>query len=244
MYWYRGFFDNGMGQYSGVREKYSFFLNEQSKDGFKFYFLFSFVFKNSISTTIIFIFSSIFLLKKKKLLDEEKLLFGIFIFLIFIFSISKINLGYRHGILADPFTILISSYIFSIKKFGKIFIPLSVFGFVSVISSFPHTISYINNLVSEKDKFHLFRSSNIEWGQDDFRAKKFAKFLGKKSEKKVYIYSTFLDLEKIAQDSDSYILIGSNSLSGHNIISSEKTKILRGKIPIYVLFGSWYVFEI
>ncbi|GAB4140250.1 MAG: hypothetical protein Fur0024_1300 [Patescibacteria group bacterium] len=243
VYWYRGFVDNGFGQYYGTREKYSFFLGKQSTEGFKLYFLFSFFVKNTISTSLLFFYAIYFSFKKTKT-SEEKLLIGTIIFYSIILSISKINLGYRHGIIVDPIIILFISQIFKYKKFFPIFSILIISGITSVISKYPNIISYTNELINEKSKFYLFRSSNIEWGQDDAKIENFAKKFQKKTEKRIFIYNSNLDIEQIAKNSDSYILIGSNALSGSNPEKMEKTKILREKTPIYVLYGSWFLYEV
>jgi len=106
-----------------------------------------------------------------------------FIFLYWIVSLkSNLNIGVRHLLPVFPFTmILVSKGIMDLLKepFLKIkyaiLILLIFWQAISVISIYPHFLTYFNELVGGSDKGYIYTvDSNLDWGQDLKRLKKWA----------------------------------------------------------------------
>lgn len=117
-----------------------------------------------------------------------------FIFLYWLMAInSNLNIGIRHLLPVFPFTFILVSkaiILFLKDKFLQktkffIFSALLIWQVLSVISIYPHFLSYFNEIVGGPDKAYLFvGDSNLDWGQD---LKRLKAWVEKNKIEKIYI---------------------------------------------------------
>lgn len=93
---------------------------------------------------------------------------------------SKINIGHRHVLIIYPFLIMLASrvvtYLFGSKKiYPRIVVSILLIWYVSAsILIYPNFISYFNELIGgPKNGAKYVTDSNIDWGQDIIRLKKY-----------------------------------------------------------------------
>lgn len=158
------------------------FLNGRfSNYGWRYYFIFAFLYKTSIPVIIFFIIS--ILIQRKIEKKEIYLIFPAIIYFVFS-SLSKKQIGIRYIL---PFYALIYIYcgriIFYQEKirinqnFKKIVFYLLIFWYI--FSSFrihPHYLAYFNEIIGGPDNgWRYLIDSNIDWGQDLKELKKYLK---------------------------------------------------------------------
>jgi len=174
----------------------TYFLGEVSAAGWKNYFPVVYSIKESLAfhiLTLIAILYSAGLIKKPFWVNlfprvENWIKFHFsefamicFILLYWIVSLnSNLNIGVRHLLPVFPFTILlVSATTISWLKQPYSKLKYTIFGVlilwqaISVISIYPHFLTYFNELVGGPDKGYIYTvDSNLDWGQDLKRLKK------------------------------------------------------------------------
>jgi len=242
-YFLRGFLDNGFGSFSGIsRPRTSYLFGRFTNSGFREFFVSSFLLKTPIYLPIFFGIYIFRFFKFKNYKSEELFLLSSIFFLYFIVSIGKLNLGYRHIMIAEPAIIILSASIFSKKSFSNLFYYfLMIFGIVSVIKFRENLISYTNEIVPEKERFKVFNDSNLEWGQNEFFARYFSENMNKKN-LKTEIF-TEKNAKTLKNDFDGYVIVSANYLIDAPW-HEDRADFLISKEPIYVINGSFYVFEV
>ena len=89
---------------------------------------------------------------------------------------SNLNIGVRHLLPVFPFTfILVGGFVSKIpftKSFKIVFFSLLAFQVFSVLSVYPHFLAYFNETVGAKNGHKYVVDSNLDWGQDLKRLKK------------------------------------------------------------------------
>ena len=185
--WAIYFFPKDLNFYSGginliyaedANPNYPAYLNGKFKiGGWRYYFLEGFTIKTTIPF-LIFLLWSLILFKKHKitLLDKMFLLMPP-VFLMILTSWQGHNLGVRYLIPIYPFLTVYSGGI--VNNLGKkalltLFIFLSVWHAFSSIKAHPNQLAYFNEFVGGSDNGYKYMDdSNIDWGQDLKRLKKF-----------------------------------------------------------------------
>ena len=174
----------------------TYFLGEVSAAGWKNYFPVVYSIKESLAfhiLTLIAILYSAGLIKKPFWVNlfprvENWIKFHFsefamicFILLYWIVSLnSNLNIGVRHLLPVFPFTILlVSATTISWLKQPYSKLKYTIFGVlilwqaISVISIYPHFLTYFNELVGGPDKGYIYTvDSNLDWGQDLKRLRK------------------------------------------------------------------------
>ncbi len=99
---------------------------------------------------------------------------------------SKLNIGVRHLLPVFPFTILLVSAVIGnwmkppyLKIKMILLFGLIIWQTISVFSIYPHFLAYFNELAGGPDQGYLFVvNSNLDWGQDLKRLKKWLEIEG------------------------------------------------------------------
>lgn len=186
----------------------TFFLGEVSAAGWKNYFPIVYIIKEPLAFHILTILASLYvawLIKKSFWVDARRrslnwvknhfpeLAMLCFIAIYWVASLaSPLNIGVRHLLPVFPFTfILVSSVVTSWKKsppFGIKYLTvgiLIIWQLVSVISIYPHFLSYFNEIAGGPARGHLYTvDSNLDWGQD---LKRLEKWVDEVGIKRIYV---------------------------------------------------------
>ena len=169
---------------------FAYLLGHHSQKGWWYYFPVALCLKENLLILVVFflglVYALIKVLKDKKFLF---IIFPIFYYSVFAFT-SHINIGIRHYLPVFPF-LIIGASIFLERIFNRgnwprlaILIFLFLIAFETV-RTFPHYISYFNQLVGENG-WRMLSDSNTEWGQD---IKELARFCHRKNIKFLQVYA-------------------------------------------------------
>ncbi len=184
---YKGFFLVGRHALGGHG---SFLLGQTSNSGWWYYFPVAIWYKTPIPLFIFLILGIIFWkkLKAKESFDELVLLTAPIIFLA-ISMFSKADLGVRHILPIFPFLAVYASKSINLVDFratkiiradvkklipALLFILLILWYLLSSISSYPNYLAYFNESSGgPRGGYKILGDSNLDWGQDIFRIKKY-----------------------------------------------------------------------
>lgn len=151
------------------------------KDGdtaFKSYYFFAFLYKTPIPVLILIIISLLYYWKKQNEFNipenEVFLIVPILFFCIYFNFMFKAQIGIRFLLVIYPFLYVLCGVLLKDveslnQKFKLLLICLSVYLVASVMSYFPHYLSYFNELVwDRKMAYKVLADSNIDWGQNEW----------------------------------------------------------------------------
>ncbi|MEE9613779.1 MAG: hypothetical protein V3W31_02355, partial [Thermodesulfobacteriota bacterium] len=102
---------------------------------------------------------------------------------------SSLNIGLRHILPAYPFLIVLASSVITLR-FGRpviakaAFATFSVWYAVSTLSIFPSYLAYFNEFVGPDRGYRYLVDSNLDWGQD---LKRLKKYMDKNGVEEVYL---------------------------------------------------------
>lgn len=156
---------------------YMYLLGELKKvGGFRCYYLYAFIYKVPIPILIFLILALVSYSRNRKkynFLHDEVFLLVPVLFLFLYFSLAvKAQLGIRYLLPIFPFLFIFCGSFFArwseFSRGLKIGLSiLAVYLVVSVLSYFPHYLSYFNEFVwDRKQAYLLLADSNIDWGQN------------------------------------------------------------------------------
>lgn len=184
---YKGFFLVGRHALGGHG---TFLLGQTSNTGWWYYFPVAIFFKTPIPVFIFLILSIIFWkrLRAKDSFDEFLLLAPPLIFL-GLSMLSKADLGIRHILTIFPFLFVFVSKSINLVDFSAIkivgasrkkllpalgFLVLILWYLYSTVSVWPNFLTYFNEFAGgPKGGYRILNDSNLDWGQDIFRIKKY-----------------------------------------------------------------------
>src|SRR3989344_70183 len=161
-----------------INPNYPVYLNgDFQKGGWWYYFLEGFIIKTPIPF-LIFLLWALALLKKHRVTFLDKMFLLVSPAVLFLLtSFSAHNLGVRYLIPAYPFLAIYAGSIISHinKKATIVFlVSLSVWYVFSAVNSHPDQLAYFNAFVcGSANGYKYMDDSNIDWGQDLKRLKKF-----------------------------------------------------------------------
>lgn len=164
----------------------SFLLGQTSNTGWWYYFPVAIFYKTPIPFFIFLILAIVFTkrLKSKDQFDEVVLICAPIIFL-GLSMFSKADLGLRHVLPIFPFLAVYASKSINLIKFkfgictsqvacSLLFGILILWYLFSSLSSYPNYLSYFNEFAGGPNKgYQILGDSNLDWGQDIFRIKKY-----------------------------------------------------------------------
>lgn len=186
----------------------TYFLGEVSATGWKIYFPLVYLIKETIVfhfLTLVALVSSFFSLNKsffkvpfKKVFDWIKQNFPQFAMFCFIglywlsSLTSNLNIGVRHLLPTFPFVMMLTASMISTiiegpSKKIKYLVLFLLFCFqaYSVLSVYPHFLSYFNELIGGPKEGYIYTvDSNLDWGQD---LKRLEKWVDANNIDKIYI---------------------------------------------------------
>lgn len=144
---------------------------------FKGYYFVAFLYKVPIAIQIFLLLSIIHYIwnrKKYNFLENELfLLCPVIFFAVYFNYIFTTNIGIRHFIIIFPFLhifsgSLVSDWRIRSRRSKIVILALTGYLIVSVLSYFPHYLSYFNELVwDRKQAYKILADSNIDWGQNE-----------------------------------------------------------------------------
>ncbi|MBC8458475.1 MAG: glycosyltransferase family 39 protein [Deltaproteobacteria bacterium] len=144
--------------------------------GFKGYFFYAFLYKVPISVQVFIFFALVMYVvdyKKFNFMEDELfLLCPIIFFAVYFNFFYKAQIGIRHILVCFPLLfVFCGSLVKKYTEFGLgskcAVVLLMVWLVVSVLSYFPHYISYFNELVWDRKKaYEILADSNVDWGQN------------------------------------------------------------------------------
>lgn len=171
----------------------TYFLGEISATSWKKYFPIAYFLKEPLAFHILTLISLLFILKQinkpfsKNTLNWLKLHFSEFAMLSFIALYwftslkSNLNIGVRHLLPVFPFTIILVSGRMTINWLKAPFLKfkylalaaLLIWQAISVIKAYPSFLAYFNESIGgSKNGYKYIVDSNLDWGQDLKRLKK------------------------------------------------------------------------
>ncbi len=158
----------------------SYLLGVSSKTGgWWCYFPLAFIFKEPLVASLFFLLGLAGIcLKKEKVLSKAVLVMPAFVYLFIAMFINKLNIGIRHILPVYPFLFVIGGYSVSLVRNSKamkyLLSILIVILALDVLSSYPAHLPYFNRLTGGfKNGYKYLGDSNIAWGQDWKRLKKY-----------------------------------------------------------------------
>ncbi len=144
--------------------------------GFKGYYWIASLFKFPLATQIIIMISLIsYLVKRKKYAfrrNELYLLLPVCAYSLYFNLLHRTQIGIRHYLVILPFLyVFVGSFLKDWRTFtGKtrtLLSLLAVYLVLSVLSYYPHYLSYFNELVWDRKKaYKILADSNIDWDQN------------------------------------------------------------------------------
>jgi len=182
----------------------TYFLGEVYNMGWRYYFPVVYILKEPLAFHILTLLSIIYAAwlawksKSRKVSDWIKSHFSEFAMILFLgiywltSLVSILNIGVRHLIPVFPFTILLVSALtvnwlkapFLKLKYALLAI-LILWQAVSVISVYPHFLSYFNEIIGGPKNGYLYVvDSNLDWGQD---LKRLTTWVNENKIEKIYV---------------------------------------------------------
>lgn len=163
---------------SAIRSKQNnevYFLGKSYSNSKWYFMLINFFLKTPLPIFIFLALSFTLFVRKKKIRKNYMLFIIPVILILLISSFSNMNPWIRYILPLYPFLIISAST--SINYFNKfylkiVFLVLCFWYILGTLNSFPHFISYANELVADSNrKYEFFIDSNIDWGQSlpDFK---------------------------------------------------------------------------
>jgi hypothetical protein len=161
----------------------NYLLGEVSTTGWWYYFIVAFFLKTPLPTVIAILFALVRWPWRREW-RTSSILYLPALFFVVGASISQLQLGYRYLLPALPFLFLMAGRIVSVipsearnlaargKRLAarleiSISATLAVWLVISAIVTFPHHLSYFNELVGGPNNGHRYLTdSNVDWGQD------------------------------------------------------------------------------
>jgi len=154
-----------------------YLLGKLSNTGFKGYYFIASLFKVPIATQILLLLAIIIYFKDKERYqhiwhDEIFLLFGVMFYVIYFNLFFNAQMGIRYYLVIYPFLYIFSGHLFKnwhtfsrTLKIGSL--VLGGYLLLSVLSYFPHYLSYFNEFVwDRKMAYEYLADSNLDWRQD------------------------------------------------------------------------------
>ena len=144
--------------------------------GFRGYFFYAFLYKVPIPVQLFIFFALVIYVidyKKFNFIEEEWfLLCPIIFFAVYFNFFYKAQIGIRHILVCFPFLFVFCGSL--VKRYTEFrlrskcaVVLLMVWLVASVLSYFPHYLSYVNELVwDRKNAYKILADSNIDWGQN------------------------------------------------------------------------------
>ncbi|HSF83757.1 MAG TPA: glycosyltransferase family 39 protein [Anaerolineales bacterium] len=152
-----------------------YLLGRLSETGFPGYYFYAFLYKVPIAIQILILLSIFFYIQKRdyrKFIENELFLFVPVVFFAVYFNFFyRAQIGIRYFLLVSPFLLVFTSSLvrawhsMSVMVKG-LFIALSAYLAISVISYHPYYIPYFNELVPDRRlAYQILADSNLDWGQ-------------------------------------------------------------------------------
>ncbi|MFC2163898.1 ArnT family glycosyltransferase [Acidobacteriota bacterium] len=152
---------------------------------FQGYYIVAFLYKTPIAVIIIALLSiGVYLRKKGQFKFHENevfLIVPIIFFALYFNFMFKAQIGIRYLLVVYPFIHVFCGLLFRefekiSQKFRIVLFSLLAYLIISVLSYFPHYLSYFNELVGDrKMAYKILADSNIDWGQNEWYLKKYRK---------------------------------------------------------------------
>lgn len=218
----------------------SYLFGQTSNTGWWYYFPVAIFYKTPIPIFILLIMTIFYFkkIKAKDVFDEYLIVVPLIIFLLFAMT-SKADLGVRHILPIFPFLILFISKSINLIDFRRWrlatigFIVLIFWYFVSSIFSFPNYLTYFNEFAGgPKNGYKILTDSNLDWGQDAFRIKKYVEENNLQDYYLVYDWDgddylrkngiDYVNLEPNSQNIKGDVIISASSLVGQDYNWLEK----------------------
>ena len=161
---------------TGVSFKSSYLLGELRQGaGFWNYYFVAFLYKVPLATQALLLAALIVHFLKRKQLDiascDSILLLPAVFFFVYLSFFYRAQIGIRHLIIIFPLLYIFCGSLFSAGISGRWKLPavclLLVFQVWSVVSYYPHYLSYFNELLPDKSRaFEILADSNLDWHQN------------------------------------------------------------------------------
>lgn len=140
------------------------------------FFIFAFLTKTQGALLAMVILSILIYKKRNKGIIDESFLIVPFLLFHIAFIFTKKQYGYRYIIQTIPFMIVFVSRLVSVEiKWKKLFYAiisiLSIWYIATSLLTFPHYLSYTNELIKTNEVHNYFVDSTVDWGQNLFYIK-------------------------------------------------------------------------
>ncbi len=210
-------------------------------DGFLGYYFYAYLLKVPLASQIIVILAIIAMIKNNKdhqlLRNEVVLIWPMLFFAVYFNFFFKTQIGIRYYLVIFPFLYVFCGSLFNNWNTYNLKSKIS-FGFLiiylvtSVLSYFPHYLTYFNEIVYDrKSAYKYLADSNIDWGQSA-----------------LYLSQHLYDNPEIKYEPDQ-ITVGTIAVSINNLVGVTEDPItfqwLREHFePIYTIGNSYLIYEV
>lgn len=168
-------------------EHKAFLMGDYSDHGWWYYFPVAFLLKTPVPI-LIYLMAAFLCFSFRRDRAEYFLLIPVGIIALSAL-LSHVNIGIRHVLPIYPFLIVLASSVTTIRSarpwlFAACFGGLALWYLVSSVSIFPSYLAYFNEFVGPKNGYLKLADSNLDWGQD---LKRLKRFLDQKGIDRVYL---------------------------------------------------------
>lgn len=229
---------------------WAYLMGKFSNFGWWYYFPIIFLVKSAITTVILSFLGLYFLFKKTKKREAIVLVIAGAVFFV-LAMIAKANIGVRHIMPIYPILFIIIGGLVVIKVKWKKIIALGLVGvlIIELVLSWPNYIAFFNLLSGgQKNGWRIATDSNLDWGQDLYRIKKYINEHNLKdvyieyywdSEKALEYYGIkSLPIDGLNEHSLGYVIIGASARN------SDRYKWLKNKTIEGRIGGTIFVYRL
>jgi len=184
-FFFRGIY-NAVTHYEGGQS--AFLMGSYSTHGWWYYFPIAFLLKTPIPLLIFLTMAFLFLSFRKNRAQHYFLLVPVGV-LAGIAIVGHLNIGIRHILPVYPFLIVVASSVITVRFSHPRFFAGCIGGLAlwylwSALSIFPSYLAYFNEFVGQERRHEILVDSNLDWGQD---LKRLKRFTDQKGIKQIYL---------------------------------------------------------
>lgn len=227
----------------------SYLLGQESGTGWWYYFPVILIFKHSIAFLFLAIIGIYLMIRSKNRV-------GWYWFsataLVLLFSMtSRANLGVRHVMPVIILGIIWLAVLWKDwKRLSYPVLPISLIAWavLQTIISYPHYLSYFNELVPTEKRYLVARDSNLDWGQDIYKIRDYieknnlvdpvVEYFWNGRSSLSYFGINYLTIDQLESGQEAVIIIGATSLS------NPRFNFLKGIKPIDFITPGVLVYHI
>jgi 4-amino-4-deoxy-L-arabinose transferase-like glycosyltransferase len=216
----------------------NFFFGQFYSSGPWYYFLVLLLIKTPLALIILLILRAFSLRKQINQFEELALLIPILTHLILLCFFNNINNGIRHMLFIYPLLIIWVSQLMNaqLSRLYAITIALLLaWHTMGTVLTYPHYLSYFNEILGTKNTYKHLVDSNVDLGQDEILVHEFVLDQKIKDQK--------ININPM-EPCTGLIIVNIKLLRGYWLENRESFKWLKNEKPIGQIGHSWLIYKI